>query len=189
MAKYSLEFKIQIVTEYLNGKGSYNSLAKKYKIPSSTRLRDWVKMYQAFGVDGLARKRENATYSLDFKLNVIEYYLTTEISYKDLAISLGINNPALIASWVSKYRKEGIDGLSAKKGRPPKMKSNRKQTETIKELQADEQSEYVKQLEKELLHLKIENAYLKELRRLRLEDTRKQKKLQESSTVSEKNSH
>jgi transposase len=45
----------------------------------------------------------------------------------------------------------------------------------------------VKQLEKELLHLKIENAYLKELRRLRLEDARKQKELQESSTISEKN--
>ena len=112
--------------------------------------------------------------------------LTTELSYKNLAISLGINNPALITSWVSKFRKDGIDGLSGKKGRPPKMKSNKKQPEAIKEIQTDEQSEYVKQLEKELLHLKIENAYLKELRRLRLEDARKEKELQESSTVSEK---
>ena len=48
-------------------------------------------------------------------------------------------------------------------------------------------ADYVKKLEKELLHLKIENAYLKELRRLRLEDARKQKELQESSTISEKN--
>ena len=29
MAKYSLEFKLQVVTEYLNGKGSYPALAKK----------------------------------------------------------------------------------------------------------------------------------------------------------------
>ena len=145
-------------------------------------------MYKAFGIDGLARKRKNTTYSLDFKLNVVECYLTTEISYKDLAIFFGINNPALVTSWVSKFRKEGVDGLYGKKGRPPKMKSNKKQTEVIKEIQADEQSEYVKKLEKELLHLKIENAYLKELRRLRLEDARKEKKLQESSTVSEKNS-
>ena len=68
------------------------------------------------------------------------------------------------------------------------MKSNKKQTEVVKGIQVDEQSEYVKQLEKELLHLKIENAYLKELRRLRLEDARKQKELQESSTVPEKTS-
>ena len=188
MAKYSLEFKLQVVTEYLSGKGSYESLAKKNQISSKEQIHKWVEMYKAFGVDGLARKRENAIYSLDFKLNVVECYLTTELSYKDLAISLGINNPALIASWVSSFRKDGIDGLYGKKGRPPKMKSTKKQPETIKEIQTDEQSEYVKQLEKELLHLKIENAYLKELRRLRLEDTQKQKELQESSTVSEKTS-
>ena len=188
MAKYSLEFKLQVVTEYLNRKVSYESLAKKYNIPSNNRIYEWVTMYKAFGIDGLARKRENATYTLDFKLNVVECYLTSEMSYKDLAISLGINNSALIASWVSKYRKEGIDCLSGKKGRPTKMKSNKKQTEVVKGIQVDEQSEYVKQLEKELLHLKIENAYLKELRRLRLEDARKQKELQESSTVPEKTS-
>ena len=189
MAKYSLDFKLQVVTEYLSGKGSYESLADKYQIPSRKRICEWVEMFKAFGMDGLARKRENATYSLDFKLNVVECYLTTEISYKDLAVSLGINNPALLASWVSKYRKKGIEGLSGKKGRPPGMKSNKKQTETIKEIQTNEQSDYVKQLEKELLHLRIENAYLKELRRLRLEDARKQKELQESSKVSEKNSN
>lgn len=188
MKKYSLEFKLKVVTAYLKGVGSYSSLAKKYEIPSKTRIEEWVATYKAFGIDGLKSKEKNATYTLDFKLNVVECYLTTEISYKDLAISLGINNPNLVGSWVRKFRKDGIDGISGKKGRPPKMKSNKKQTETIKKLQADEQSEYVKQLEKELLHLKIENAYLKELRRLRLEDARKQNKLQESSTVSEKNS-
>jgi len=131
MAKYSLEFKLQIVTEYLSGKGSHASLAKKYQISSTTQIHDWVEMYKTFGVDGLARKREKATYSLDFKLNVVECYLTTEITSKDLAASLGINNPALLTSWVSKYRKEGIDGLSGKKGRPAKMESHKKQTETI----------------------------------------------------------
>jgi len=45
-------------------------------------------------------------------------------------------------------------------------------------------TEYVKQLEDELLKLKIENAYLKELRRLRLEEIPQNKK-RESSTASE----
>ena len=43
----------------------------------------------------------------------------------------------------------------------------------------------IKQLEDELLKLRIENAFLKELRRLRLEDEAKMKDLQESSAVSE----
>ena len=44
-------------------------------------------------------------------------------------------------------------------------------------------------VEDELLKLRIENAYLKELRRLRLEDEAKMKDLRESSTASEDNSN
>ena len=47
----------------------------------------------------------------------------------------------------------------------------------------------IKQLEDELLKLRIENAYLKELRRLRLEEEALLKKQRESSTVSEENSN
>ena len=43
----------------------------------------------------------------------------------------------------------------------------------------------LKQLEDELLKLRIENAYLKELRRLRLEEEALLKKQRESSTASE----
>ena len=44
--------------------------------------------------------------------------------------------------------------------------------------------EYMKELEEENLRLRIENAYLKEMRRLRLEDEARNGR-QESSTVSE----
>lgn len=46
-----------------------------------------------------------------------------------------------------------------------------------------------KKLEDELLKLRIENAYLKELRRLRLKEETLQKKQRESSTVSEDSSN
>ena len=51
----------------------------------------------------------------------------------------------------------------------------------------DTSIEYVKQLEDELLKLRIENAYLKELRRLRLEEEALLKKRRESYTASEEN--
>ena len=50
-------------------------------------------------------------------------------------------------------------------------------------------SSSIKQLEEELLKLRIENAYLKELRRLRLEEEALLKEKRESSTVSEENSN
>ncbi len=54
----------------------------------------------------------------------------------------------------------------------------------------DTSAEHVKELEDELLKLRIENAYLKELRRLRLEEeTLLKKKQRELSTVSEDSSN
>ena len=50
-------------------------------------------------------------------------------------------------------------------------------------------SQQIKQLEDELLKLRIENAYLKELRRLRLEDEAKMRERRKSSTVSEDSSN
>ena len=53
----------------------------------------------------------------------------------------------------------------------------------------DTSAEHVKELEDELLKLRIENAFLKELRRLRLEDEAKMRERQESSAVSEDSSN
>jgi len=50
-------------------------------------------------------------------------------------------------------------------------------------------AEHVKELEDELLKLRIENAFLKELRRLRLEDEAKMRERQESSVASEDSSN
>ena len=50
-------------------------------------------------------------------------------------------------------------------------------------------AEHVKELEEELLKLRIENAFLKELRRLRLEDEAKMRERRESSTASEDSSN
>ena len=53
----------------------------------------------------------------------------------------------------------------------------------------DTSAEHVKELEDELLKLRIENAFLKELRRLRLEDEAKMRERRKSSTVSEDSSN
>ncbi|WP_170032070.1 helix-turn-helix domain-containing protein [Alteribacillus bidgolensis] len=53
MAKYSEEFKIKLVTEYLNGNLGYKSLAKKYNMPSQTPIQDWIRAYKTKGIEGL----------------------------------------------------------------------------------------------------------------------------------------
>jgi len=193
MAKYSYEFKKQVVCEYLSGNGSSNSLAKKHGIPQGKMVRNWINTYREFGEDGLRRSRKKEKYSFEFKLHVVELYLSSEVSYQELAISQGINNYSMIARWVNDFRIVGPDALrTKKKGRKKSLDSKTKEkttAQTVYETPVDTSAEYIKQLEDELLKLRIENAYLKELRRLRLEEEALLKKQRESSTVSEENSN
>ena len=189
MAKYSFEFKKQIVHEYLSGRGSSNFLAKKYGIPQAKMVSNWINNYKQFGDDGLRRSRENKNYSFEFKLHVVELYLSSEVSYQDLAFSQGINNHAMITKWVNDFRIAGLNALRPKKkGRKKSLNSKEKSktaVQSVDETLVDTSAERVKQLEDELLKLRIENAYLKELRRLRLEEEALLKKRRELSTVSE----
>jgi transposase len=193
MAAYSYAFKKKVVDAYLRGEGGYTFLAEKYGVKNRRQVLNWVHYYEELGDDGLKRSRKNETYSFEFKLNVVESYLTSEVSYQELALSLGINNNALIARWVNDYRAAGPDALRDKKrGRRAKMNSSGKAINIQRQddsAPVDTSTEHVKQLEAELLKLKIENAYLKELRRLRLEEEALLKKQRESSTASEENSN
>ena len=192
MAKYSFEFKRKVVQEYLDGKGGFQTIAKQYNIPNDTQVVRWVHAYKEFGNDGLMRSRKNNDYSFQFKLSVVELYLSSEVSYRELALSQGINNPSLITRWVNDFRIAGPDALRPKKKGRKKTLDMREIKETPKskeENTVDTSAEHVKELEDELLKLRIENAYLKELRRLRLEEEALQKKQRELSTVSEDSSN
>lgn len=168
MAKYSFDFKLKLVQEYLEGRGGYKFLCDKYSIPNKKSLQDWVAGYRAFGEDGLLRSRKKQTFTLEFKLHVVELYLTTEVSYQELAIQNGITNSSMLCKWVNDFRIAGPDALIPKrKGRPPQMPKIIKKKPIEKNGKID--TDKLKQLEEENLKLRIENAYLKELRRLRLE--------------------
>ena len=195
MAKYNFEFKKKVVLGYLQGEGGTTYLSKKYGISetgNSCVLKRWIKAYKEFGDEGLMRSRKNDTYTFEFKLHVVELYLSTEVSYQDLALSVGINNPTLITKWVNDFRIAGPDALRPKKkGRKKSLEQSncKNNVPSSESTSVDTSAEHVKQLEDELLKLRIENAYLKELRRLRLEDEARLREQQESSTASEETSN
>lgn len=192
MAKYSFEFKKKVVLEYLNKGTGSTSLAKKYGVKSEKQVRQWIHNYKEFGDKGLKRSRQKMKYSFEFKLHMVESYLSNEVSYEDLAIANGITNCAMISRWVNEFRIAGPDALRPqKKGRKKGLNKSveNSNTQRIKEDIVNISAEYIKELEDELLKLRIENAFLKELRRLRLEDEAKMRERRESSTVSEDNSN
>ena len=187
MAKYDFDFKLRIVRDYLAGKASTRTLSHQYGLPNHAQLERWVRRYQTHGEEGLKRSRKRQQYSFEFKLQVVELYLTTEMSYQELAIRVGMKNPTTISQWVSNYRAAGVESLKEKpKGRRREVDKKKLSKEQPKEL-PDEKAEYLKQLEEENRRLRIENAFLKELRRLRLEEEA-QRTQRELQAVSEENS-
>ena len=117
-----------------------------------TRIREWVAAYQKFGDEGLFRSRQQAKYSFEKKLSVVESYLSSEISYQDLALQEGITNPCMIVNWVNRFRAAGPEALRPrKKGRKKtvdKPKTDSKVQETEERI-VDTGAEYVKELEDE----------------------------------------
>ena len=192
MAKYSYEFKKQLVSEYLDNQGSYASISQKHGMSSSCQLKTWVAAYKKLGDNGLKRSRSRKEYSFEEKLSVVESYLTSELSYQELALQMGINNPSMLVRWVNDFKIAGPDALRPhRKGRKKTLSTSQsRETEAqVQHTEVDTRAEHVKELEDELLKLRIENAVLKELRRLRLEDEAKRRGLRTSSSVSEDNSN
>lgn len=189
MAKYSFEFKKKVVTAYLKGEGGYRQLSKIYGVPSHNSIEKWVHNYQTFGDEGLMRSRKNDFYSFEKKLSVVELYLSSEVSYQELALKEDITNPSMIANWVNRFRAAGPEALRPhkKKGRKKTLDKSKKDavTQPLEKNTVNTSAEHVKELEDELLKLRIENAFLKELRRLRLEDEAKMREQHGSSAVSE----
>ena len=199
MAKYSLIFKLKVVTAYLNGEGGYEYLTKKYGVKATSQVRHWISAFKEFGKDGLCRKRNNTRYTSEFKLAVVESYLTSELSYRQIALQYGLNNPSLIAHWKSDFMKYGANAFVERlKGRIPTMRQTNEKAKTATHTKSRSQKQKkeltpeqarILELEKQLRYAQIENAYLKELRRLRLEDARKMKEQQELLAISEENSN
>ena len=194
MAKYSYELKKKIVEEYLSGKSSYRALESKYHVGNSQILK-WVNNYKHFGDEGLMRSRNKREYSVEFKLEAITRYETSECSYQQLALELGLTNPSMIAKWHSQYRKEGIEGLqSHKRGRPVTKKDDRNQapnpSKSSEDLDASTREALenrIKELEAENEILTIQKEFWEQLRSLEREEA--MNKRRGSSPNSEKNTN
>ena len=109
----------------------------------------------------------NKRYTGEFKQMVAEAIIRDKMSYREAAKQFEVSNHHLVADWERIYLTEGPEGLyiercgRGSKGRPTKFP---------KEVEED--------LLKEVQRLRAENAYLKKLQALVLEDERRQRKKQ-----------
>lgn len=158
--KYNYEFKLLCVEEVLRKHRSVNSVAYENSIASSN-LNRWIRFYIEFGNEGLLPRLKNKSYSINFKLKVLQAIENKSISLSKACLTFNIPRESTITSWQRKYEIEGPTGLQAKpKGRPASMNFKRKQRKTDKPLTREEE------LLKELEYLRAENEILKKFNAL-----------------------
>ena len=113
-------------------------------------------------------------YTTEFKLQVFQPILKGKMSIREAARFYNIPSDALVGTWLKRFEKSGIKGLIPYKpsGRPP-MKPKYARMPPPPKTEED-------RLRLRILQLEAEVAYLKELRRLRLQEEARQRKLSKS---------
>ena len=101
-SKYSKELKLSVVKRYLKGDVSAYDLADEIGSKQSV-VRKWIKKYLAFGESAFDSSNTNASYTKEYKEQVVLAYLNGEGSYVDLAIKYNIPGDSTIIRWVKDY--------------------------------------------------------------------------------------
>lgn len=167
MSKYSNEFKLEVVKYYLEGHHSRAGTARKFGMPSSTPLKEWIKKYQEHGPEGLI-KQQKSSYSGEFKQNVVEYMHDNHLSATQTAIHFRLQTP-IVLKWERIYYEKGPQGLyKERRGRSRNMESKPKKKKLDKQVEED--------LIAENQRLKMENEYLKKLNALVQERIKRENK-------------
>ncbi len=162
--KYSKEFKMMIVQEYLKGLKSAVDLAIKYGIPENGTVLNWVNKYnshielkdyipkpEVYMADTLKVSKEK-------KIEIIKHCIDNNYDYKGTAAFYG-GNYAQIYNWVKKYESNGEAALEDRRG---KRKTNEQLTDLEKAQRRIAELERInRRQEMELELLKKDEAFEK----------------------------
>lgn len=100
--KYSYEEKEHILIEYLNGAHGFRELCRIYGM-SEGALKDWIRLYNAFGWDGLVTNSKARHYSSEIKQAAVEDYLSKRLNGPEVLKKYKIRSETQLKKWIMKY--------------------------------------------------------------------------------------
>ena len=100
--KHSVEWMLERVREYLEGKGSYKTIATANGI-SETTLKGWVHKYREQSISGFCGGAGNAHYSSEFKQECVESVLRGKGSVNDIVAKYNISSSYVLRQWIKCY--------------------------------------------------------------------------------------
>ena len=103
--KVSYEDKIKACETYLDGKASARELAQRLSLGryGDDIVYQWVRKYRQGGPKSLLPRPKNSSYTKEFKINVVEDYLSGNGSLEDICNKYRIPSTWTLRRWIAKY--------------------------------------------------------------------------------------
>ena len=123
-SKLTDEERIAAVQEYLDGKGSYRAIAKKYGI-NHERFRQLVIRAQTEGIESIKISQNNKKYTAEIKIAAVKEYLEGKGSQVEICKKYNITTDSILIQWIKCYnsgkdfkeRTRSERGITMNKGR------------------------------------------------------------------------
>lgn len=180
--RYSYEFKLRCIELYRN-----RQWPETPEGVQTTRfrlnIRKWVRIEEAYGVDGLKHKGRNKEWTAEQRYELVAQVLAGK-SITEVALMNGISDGQLY-QWVRKYKSLGYNGLVNMKQGKPSKETDMKKKENPQPLTESEREELIR-LRAEIEYMKAENEVIK--KRIALRQEKEAARLKAKRQRSSKNS-
>ncbi len=163
---YPMELKLQAVNDYLNGKGSYETIAAEYGLRAEEQLRQWVKMYNngedfSHKMSGGSRMTTSRKTTKEERFQIVKECIANGCNYGESAIKYNVSYQQ-VYGWVKRFKELGEAGLEDRRGR---RKADQEPRSEIEKLQIENE-----RLKHELYMMKMERDLLKKVKELQMKD-------------------
>ena len=100
--KYSFEEKEKIVVEYQSGVHGFRELCRINGMAQQA-LKDWIRIYETFGMEGLRTGSFASHYSKEQKEEAVQDYLSHRLTTKEILKKYKIRSATQLRRWIKKY--------------------------------------------------------------------------------------
>ena len=158
-ATYSAVTKTNAVLDYLNGKGSYSEICRKYGIRSSAQLRNWIMKYNGHeglkgsGTGGAPIMTKGRKTTFEERVEIVQYCIKHNHNYAETAERFSISYQQA-RNYTVKYEEKGVEGLQDRRGK----RKSQDEMDELEKLRAE-----VKILRAEKKRAEMEISFLKKL--------------------------
>lgn len=103
--KYTQAQKIRACKLYLSGEKAASEIAIEMGMSKYGRsvIREWAKAYQSQGLKAFEEKIQNKSYTKEFKLKVVQEYLSEKVGIQALVIKYNISSTSVLRRWIKRY--------------------------------------------------------------------------------------